>query len=81
MLGDEKSRGLRLDRLELAANAGRGIGLGVERIEVRRPAELEEHDDALRGRLARLRRFLGAENIRQRQPGETDGADAQQSPA
>ena len=47
VLGDEQARLGRGDRLELAADAVGGVGLHVERIEVRRPAELVEEDDVL----------------------------------
>ena len=54
VFGDQKSRCLALDCIKLAANFGRRVRLAVERLQVRRPAELEEHDDAFSGRLARL---------------------------
>ena len=41
------------DRLELAADAVRRVGLHVERVEVRRPAELVQEDDVLGPRRSR----------------------------
>ena len=38
VLGEEDSGDLRVDRLELAANFGRSVGLGIEGFEVARPA-------------------------------------------
>ncbi len=38
MLANLHARHIRFDRLEFAANFGRGLGLQIERIEMRRPA-------------------------------------------
>ncbi len=66
-----------VDRAKLAANLGRRVGLGIERIEMRRPARLQHHDDAFdaarRAAVARLR--LGAQDIGQRQTAQAEAAD------
>ena len=46
----------RRDRPELAAHLARCVGLGIPRLELRRPAPHEEKDAALRPAEARLRR-------------------------
>ena len=47
VLADRQARLAGGDRLELAANARRRVGLHVERVQVRRAAELVQEDDVL----------------------------------
>src|SRR5262249_38296896 len=70
---------LRGDRLELAADLGRGVRLQVDRVHLRRAAVEVDIDDRLcRG--ADAGRGLGAEQVGERQAGETQGAGAKGSP-
>ena len=65
-----------LDRLELAANFGRGIGLQVPHVEVRRTAGQEDVDD----RLVRPRALAASSrsSVGQRQPAQGHAADRQE---
>ena len=78
MLADRQTRLAGGDRLKLAANAGRRGRLHIERVEVRRPAELMQEDDVL-GSSRRARVLFGLEQRGQAQSGDAGGPRLEQA--
>src|SRR5579872_3413034 len=66
-----------LDRLELAADIGRRVGLQVEHVLMRRAAGQVDHDDRLVGG-SDARRGLGSQHVRERKPAQRQPADSQE---
>src|SRR5438132_7410524 len=80
MLANLDAGNFSIDRLELAANFRRRVLLEIEHILVRRPARQKDHDDRL-VRFANAGLRLGAQEFRQCQTAQREGADPEKIPA
>ena len=78
VLADRQARLTGRDRLELAANAGRRGRLHVERVQMRRAAELVQEDDVL-GPSHRARSLFGLQERGQAQSGDARGTRLEQA--
>jgi hypothetical protein len=79
-LADLDAGDVGVDGLELAADLGRGLGLDLPQVLVRRPAAQEDVDDRLvAGARLDAGPGLGAVDVRQGERAGAEGADAQEA--
>src|SRR5579884_4443618 len=81
MLADQRPRHARLEGRKLPADLARCRRFGIETVEVTRPAELKQQNDAASSRFPSAGTLLGLQKRRQIQPRQAKPADFQHGTA